>query len=71
MAALQVSLSQTSRFAGQLPTLSVGSESRVPVNAQLGGLQTQLGWCTLFSIGLEAMVECLATLPAAPQRTDS
>lgn len=71
MTALQVSLPQPRSFTGQLPTLSIGSESRAPVNAELGGLQTQFDGSSLFSISLGPRSSALSTLPAAPQRTDS
>ena len=64
MTALQVSLPQPRSFTGQLPTLSIGSESRVPVNSELGGLQTQFDGSSLFSISLEAAVKRLVHIDA-------
>lgn len=71
MTALQVPLPQTRSLGGQLPTLSIGPESRVPVDAELGSLQTQLDGGIIVSICLQAMLERLIHLARGPQRTDS
>lgn len=73
MAALQVSLPQPCSPTDQLPTLSVGSESCIPVNAEPDSPQTQFDGSSLFSTNLEAAAERLTHIaygPAAHQFTN-